>query len=162
MSKLNNISKPSDSKARRTSDEDDCFEQKQFKFCILGDGAVGKTSICHRFVDNDFGNSYKQTIGLDFFVRRLTLNNPTGGTVQIAMQLWDIGGQSVSSKMITKYIHGANAVMLVYDITNYQTFENLADWLTIVKQSVGSNGKLPHITLVGNKYVCSRLLNLIS
>merc|ERR1719229_2154523 len=152
MSKLNNISKPSDAKPRRSSEQDDHFEQKQFKFCILGDGAVGKTSMCHRFVDNHFANSYKQTIGLDFFVRRLTLNNPAGGTVQIAMQLWDIGGQSVSSKMITKYIHGAHAVLLVYDITNYQTFENLTDWLDIVKKAFGENEDLPHITLVGNKY----------
>merc|ERR1719229_708573 len=148
MAKLNNISRPSDSKPRKISEADDNFDQKQFKFCILGDGAVGKTSICHRFVDNHFANSYKQTIGLDFFVRRLTLSNPAGGTVQIAMQLWDIGGQSVSSKMITKYIHGANAVLLVYDITNYQTFENLTDWLDIVKKAFGEKYDLQHLRAV--------------
>mmetsp|Transcript_56765 Transcript_56765/g.90421 ORF Transcript_56765/g.90421 Transcript_56765/m.90421 type:complete len:245 (-) Transcript_56765:124-858(-) len=131
---------------------DDGFLQKQFKFVVLGDGATGKTSICHRFVEDHFASSYKQTIGLDFFVKRLTLNNPLGGKIQIALQIWDIGGQSVSSKMITKYIHGANAVLLVYDITNYQTFENILDWLSIVKQAVSSNAAPPLITLVGNKY----------
>ena len=55
--------------------------------------------------------------------------------------------------MITKYIHGANAVLLVYDITNYQTFENLLDWLSIVKQDCSSKDKMPYMALVGNKYV---------
>eukprot|EP00483_Globobulimina_turgida_P002512 UN02516 len=133
-------------------ENNDDFIQKQFKFVILGDGAVGKTSICHRFVEDHFANSYKQTIGLDFFVKRLTLNHPNGSTVQVAMQLWDIGGQSVSSKMIKKYIFGADAILLVYDITNYQTFDNLVDWLFVVKRSMDSSKKLPYIALVGNKY----------
>eukprot|EP00483_Globobulimina_turgida_P001201 UN01203 len=151
MTKLNNLSKPNDAKPKQAEKSDD-FVQKQFKFVILGDGAVGKTSICHRFVEDHFANSYKQTIGLDFFVKRLTLNQPNGGIVQAAMQLWDIGGQSVSSNMITKYIHGANAILLVYDITNYQTFENLVDWLYVVKKAIGPGNKLPYMALVGNKY----------
>mmetsp|Transcript_56285 Transcript_56285/g.50631 ORF Transcript_56285/g.50631 Transcript_56285/m.50631 type:complete len:249 (+) Transcript_56285:70-816(+) len=152
MAALDNLSRPSDSKPPPSTEDDDSFTQKQFKFVILGDGAVGKTSICHRFVEDHFANSYKQTIGLDFFVKRFTMPNPKGGKVQIALQLWDIGGQSVSSKMITKYIHGANAVLLVYDITNYQTFENVIDWLSIVKQNIENKEDMPYTALVGNKY----------
>eukprot|EP01084_Bolivina_argentea_P009327 17440_1 len=148
MPQLNTLSQPCDIKPKEDNDN---FIKKQFKFVILGDGAVGKTSICHRFVEDHFANSYKQTIGLDFFVKRITLNSPKG-TIQVAMQLWDIGGQSVSSKMITKYIHGANAILLVYDITNYQTFENLRDWLSIIKDTIAPIDKLPYIALVGNKY----------
>mmetsp|Transcript_58184 Transcript_58184/g.96460 ORF Transcript_58184/g.96460 Transcript_58184/m.96460 type:complete len:244 (+) Transcript_58184:69-800(+) len=133
-------------------DDNDILTQKQFKFVVLGDGAVGKTSICHRFVEDHFANSYKQTIGLDFFVKRLTMNDPSGGKIQIALQLWDIGGQSVSSKMITKYIHGANAILLVYDITNHDSFENIRDWLAIAKQSITQTQTPPYMVLVGNKY----------
>lgn len=69
----------------------------------MGDGAVGKTSIAMRFTEDDFSKSYKQTIGLDFFIKQLTLP----GDVHVAIQLWDIGGQSISGKMIGNYIYGA-------------------------------------------------------
>ena len=102
--------------------------QMQYKIVILGDGAVGKTSICNRFVKDNFAQHYKQTIGLDFFVKRLNLTNDKS-KIQVAMQLWDIGGQSVGSNMLQKYIHGADCIILCYDITNYETFSNLKDWL---------------------------------
>ena len=51
------------------------------------------------------------------------------GDVSVAVQLWDIGGQSIGGKMIKNYIYGAHAVLLCYDISNYQSFQNLEDWL---------------------------------
>merc|ERR1712048_1051384 len=120
-----------------------------FKIAILGDGAVGKTSICNRFINDDFENSYKQTIGLDFYVKRLTI--PTkNGKISIALQIWDIGGQSVGSKMIRKYIYGAHAVLLCYDITNIQTFLNVREWLNLVDRTF-QDKKKPYLALVGNK-----------
>ena len=87
MAELDNLSRPSDNKPTQSIEDDENFTQKQFKFVIVGDGAVGKTSICHRFVEDHFANSYKQTIGLDFFVKRILMNNPNGGKCQIALQL---------------------------------------------------------------------------
>lgn len=55
---------------------------------VLGNGTVGKTSLIMRFCDDYFGKSYKQTIGVDFFVKRMELP----GDVQVALQVWDIGG----------------------------------------------------------------------
>ena len=75
---------------------------------------MGKTSLITRLCEDEFGRSYKQTIGVDFFVKRLELNKNTN----VALQVWDIGGQSIFSKMISTYIYEANAVVLVYDITN--------------------------------------------
>jgi Ras-related protein Rab-28 len=77
---------------------------------LLGDGAVGKSSIATRFSQEAFNQTYKQTIGLDFFIKRIVLENGTN----IAMQLWDIGGQSIGSKMISNYIHGAQFRRLAY------------------------------------------------
>ena len=79
-------------------------------------GAVGKTSICMRFTEDQFGKSYKQTIGLDFFIKRIVLP----GDIHVALQIWDIGGQTIGGKMIGNYIYGSQAVMLCYDISNYQ------------------------------------------
>lgn len=56
-----------------SSDDDDGNVQLQYKVVVLGDGAVGKTSICHRFTDDNFEKSYKQTVGLDFFIKQVVL-----------------------------------------------------------------------------------------
>ncbi|OQS03239.1 ras family GTPase [Thraustotheca clavata] len=130
--------------AKESSDHE--LEQLQFKVIILGDGAVGKTSIAMRHTENTFSNVYKQTIGLDFYLKRLSLP----GDVQVALQLWDIGGQTIGGKMLKNYIFGAHAVLLVYDITNYESFQNLEDWLRLVQRTFGDS-KLPYIGLCGNK-----------
>jgi len=126
-------------------DEDD-FEQLQYKVVILGDGAVGKTSVTMRFCEDYFARQYKQTLGVDFFIKRVVLP----GDVHVALQIWDIGGQAIGSKMIGNYIYGAQAVVLCYDITNYQSFQNLEDWLDLVKKAF-DNDSPPYIAIVGNK-----------
>ena len=119
--------------------------KKQFKVILLGDGTVGKTSVCNRFAKGDFAASYKQTIGLDFFVRKVVLPDGT----EVVLQIWDIGGQSIASKMVKSYVSGAHAVLLCYDVTNYESFKNLEDWFAIV-DAVFEKEK-PYVGLVGNK-----------
>mmetsp|Transcript_14390 Transcript_14390/g.24149 ORF Transcript_14390/g.24149 Transcript_14390/m.24149 type:complete len:231 (+) Transcript_14390:133-825(+) len=131
---------------RADSDSEDEVEQLQFKVIILGDGAVGKTSICMRFTDNSFSKAYKQTIGLDFFIKKLVLP----GDVHVALQIWDIGGQSIGSKMIHNYIYGAQAVLLVYDVTSYESFQNLEDWYRLVTRTF-QRETMPYVALVANK-----------
>lgn len=89
-----------------SSEEEEDPENLQYKIVVLGNGTVGKTSLISRFCQDSFARSYKQTIGLDFFVKRVELP----GNIQVTMQVWDIGGQSIFSKMITTYIYEANAV----------------------------------------------------
>jgi GTPase SAR1 family protein len=165
-------------------------EQLQCKCILLGDGAVGKTSVALRFTEDYFAAQYKQTIGLDFFMKRLVLPGIAGcpsscacssppfpvgstavpslppspayrtqcrltrgsdaGEIQVAMQVWDIGGQSIGSKMIGNYIYGAQVVCLVYDITDYQTFNNLEDWYRMVRRTFEKRA-LPYVALIGNK-----------
>ena len=90
------------------SDSDDEPENLQYKVVILGNGTVGKTSIINRFIEDSFAKFYKQTVGVDFFVKRLELP----GDVYVALQVWDIGGQSIFGMMIGTYIYEANAVSL--------------------------------------------------
>lgn len=128
-----------------SSSEED-VEPMQVKVILLGDGTVGKTSVAMRFAQDYFAKVYKQTVGLDFFVRRCKLP----GDVEVMLQLWDIGGQSIGSKMLKNYISGAQAVLLTYDITNYSSFQNLEDWYRIVKK-VFDGEEMPYIALVANK-----------
>jgi GTPase SAR1 family protein len=72
------------------------------------------------------------------------------GDIHVALQVWDIGGQSIGSKMIGNYIYGAQVVLLCYDITNYQSFQNLEDWYRLVRRTFGSRS-LPYVALIGNK-----------
>ena len=92
----------------------------QCKLILLGNGSVGKTSIIGRFTDDGFQRVYKQTIGLDFFEKRVTVK----GNQQITLQVWDIGGQSIASKMLPKYIHGTQVVFLCYDVTDRASFDD--------------------------------------
>mmetsp|Transcript_11238 Transcript_11238/g.31873 ORF Transcript_11238/g.31873 Transcript_11238/m.31873 type:complete len:274 (+) Transcript_11238:369-1190(+) len=135
------------------SDEsDDEPEQLQYKVIILGDGAVGKTSLSLRFTGDYCSTSYKQTIGVDFFLKQMVLP----GDLHVAVQLWDIGGQTIGGKMIGNYIYGAQAVLLTYDITNYQSFVNLEDWLALVEQTFGHEN-MPYAAVVANKEDLSNL-----
>ncbi|CAK9035944.1 unnamed protein product [Durusdinium trenchii] len=104
-------------------DDDDEPEYLQFKVILLGDGAVGKTSLATRFCEDHFAKQYKQTIGLDFFVKRVVLP----GDIHVCLQIWDIGGQSIGGKMLSNYTYGSGAVVLCYDITNYASFQHLED-----------------------------------
>lgn len=142
------VSTSSQGKVRSEEDSDDEPEQLQYKVILLGDGAVGKTSIAMRFTEDHFAKTYKQTIGLDFFIKRLVLP----GDVNVALQIWDIGGQTIGGKMIGNYIYGAQAVLLCYDITNYQTFQDLEDWYRLVRRTFPEgSSSMPYIALVGNK-----------
>ena len=127
-------------------DDDEAVKTLQYKIILLGDGAVGKTSIAMRFSDDQFSQNYKQTVGVDFFIRRIRIPP----NYEIALQIWDIGGQSIGSKMITNYISGAHAILLCYDITSYESFANLEDWYRVVSRTFASTER-PYCAIVGNK-----------
>ncbi|XP_053560111.1 ras-related protein Rab-28 isoform X2 [Bombina bombina] len=129
------------------SDSEEDSQDRQLKIVILGDGACGKTSLAMRFAQESFGKQYKQTVGLDFFLKRITLP----GNLNVTLQVWDIGGQTIGGKMLDKYIYGTQGVLLVYDITNYQSFENIEDWFSMVKKVNEESETQPFVALVGNK-----------
>lgn len=89
------------------------------------------------------------TIVLDIYPAIFTAN------YEVALQIWDIGGQSIGSKMVTNYISGAHAVLLCYDITNSESFANLEDWHRIVCRTFNDQPK-PYMAIVGNKseWIC--------
>ena len=99
---------------KREIDQEDSGDEEpenlQFKVVVLGNGTVGKTSIIMRFCEDYFAKSYKQTVGVDFFVKRFEMP----GNHYVALQVWDIGGQSIFGKMIQTYIYEANAVSIYH------------------------------------------------
>ena len=77
--------------------------------------------------------------------------------MNVTIQLWDIGGQSIGSKMLKNYIYGANAVVLCYDITSYESFQNLEDWYRLVKETAKGKMEVPHTALLANKVDLSHI-----
>jgi len=113
-----------------------------FKILLLGDASVGKTSFTKRYCYNIFNPSERLTIGVDFHVKTIDLNNK-----RIKLQLWDVGGEERFRFLLPTYCLGANAAFLLYDITRASTLDNISEWITIVRQK---GGAIP-IMLVGSK-----------
>uniref|UniRef100_A0AC34PUD7 Ras-related protein Rab-28 n=1 Tax=Panagrolaimus sp. JU765 TaxID=591449 RepID=A0AC34PUD7_9BILA len=127
--------------------EDEEPTEQILKLVIVGDGTTGKTSICTRFAQKNFNKKYSQTIGVDFFSRRILLPH----NVPVLLQIWDIGGQSLAANMLSNYLFGAHAVLFVYDVMNMATFENLTDWIETVRRITKNYEKPPFLALIGNK-----------
>jgi small GTP-binding protein len=125
-------------------------QDRACKLILLGNGSVGKSSIVARFVQDGFQRVYQQTVGLDFFEKLLEVGSASSGSqTRVRLQVWDIGGQSVASPMLTKYIGGADIVMLCYDITNAQSFHDLSDWLRTVRRATQQRQELSQGTPAG-------------
>ena len=119
------------------------MDKVQKKILLLGDGAVGKTSLVHRFVEGVFNERYKATIGVDIFSKVVTTSNG-----EVELQLWDLSGQAHFSAVRSKFYNKADGALLVFDLTNKKTFENLDSWLEETKNGVGS--EIP-MFILGNK-----------
>jgi small GTP-binding protein len=109
---------------------------------IIGDGAVGKSSLINQFKNDGFVPIYKQTIGFEFYEKRITIRESP-----VSLRIWDIGGQSIHSKSFQQYISSSSAIFLVYDVTNMESFVNLDDWIRVLK----THGVANNVYLVGNK-----------
>ena len=102
--------------------------QQTCKLILLGNGSAGKTSICTRFREDGFQRVYRQTVGIDFLEKTLRVRDRS-----VALQVWDIGGQSIGSKMLPQYVWGADIIFLCYDVTDAQSFADAEDWLALAR-----------------------------
>ncbi len=115
-----------------------------FKLILGGDGAVGKTSLVHRFVENTFAKDYKSTIGTSIMKKECTFKE-LESTVRFV--IWDLAGQSQFKRVRKSYLANAEAGILVYDVTNRKSYENIENWYNEINEA-SSNISL---ILVGNK-----------
>lgn len=118
---------------------------EHFSVSIVGDGSTGKSSIINAFKTEGFLPVYKQTIGIEFYEKCLQIR----GDLTVYLRIWDVGGQSINSKNLEKYVSNSNVVFLVYDVTNAESFQNMDDWLQTVRKHAKS--KPQKLYLVGNK-----------
>lgn len=113
-----------------------------FKLLIIGDSGVGKSSLLIRFSDDTFSGSYITTIGVDFKIRTVVINGQ-----RVKLQIWDTAGQERFRTITSTYYRGTHGVIIVYDVTNGESFANVRRWL----QEIEHNCDVVNKVLVGNK-----------
>jgi len=115
----------------------------QFKLVLLGDSAVGKSSLVLRFVRGQFFEYQESTIGAAFLTQTVALNDTT-----VKFEIWDTAGQERYHSLAPMYYRGAAAAIVVYDITNRDTFQRAKQWVKELQRQGNPNIV---IALAGNK-----------
>nr|XP_058972215.1 ras-related protein Rab-10-like [Pocillopora verrucosa] len=113
-----------------------------FKLILVGDSGVGKTDILFRFSDDAFNTTFQTTIGIEFMMKTIELQGK-----KIKLQIWDTAGQERFHTITSAYYRGAMGVMLVYDITQEKTFDNIPKWLRDIEE----NAPDVEMMILGNK-----------
>jgi len=117
------------------------------KVIILGDSGVGKTSLMNQYVNRKFSNQYKATIGADFLTKDVMIDDRL-----VTMQIWDTAGQERFQSLGVAFYRGADCCVLVYDVTNPNSFKSLDSWRDefLIQASPRDPENFPFVVL-GNK-----------
>ena len=113
------------------------------KYIIIGDAAVGKSNLLLRFAQNDFKSEYQLTIGVEFGAKNIEIDNK-----KYRLQIWDTAGQENYRSITRAYYKNSVCAILVYDITNRDSFEHISSW---IEDCLNQSPKTVFMVLVGNK-----------
>ena len=114
-----------------------------FKILIIGDSSVGKSNLLLRFSENTFQETFLPTIGVDFKIKTLTIEGKS-----IKLNIWDTAGQERFKTITAAYYKGAHGILIVFDLTDKESFNHVNNWLKEIKTNTGTN--LTKV-LIGNK-----------
>ena len=115
-----------------------------YKVLLLGDSTVGKTCFLIKYTDKTFQDVHMATIGLDYRLKNMTLKSGKN----VKLQIWDTAGQDRFRAITKNYYKGANGIILIYDVTNPQTFGNVKSWISQIREEASPNVL---IYIAGNK-----------
>ena len=118
-------------------------EEYKFKVVVVGDSGVGKTNLIKRFINDTFNKDSKATVGVEFLSKTYLINQEV-----FKIEIWDTAGQERYKSITAAYYKGAKGAMIVYDVTNQTSFENVDNWANEIKEKAARNINL---MIVGNK-----------
>ena len=118
-------------------------EEIKIKIMLLGESQIGKTSLIQRYVKNNFNLSYITTVGIDFQLKQIKMNNKS-----IKLQIWDTAGQERFKNITKSYFHSSDGFIVGYDITSRLSFTNVSTWLKEINENAPE--EIQKI-LIGNK-----------
>lgn len=130
------------SKIERVSEDKPKYDYL-FKICLMGNASVGKTSLLTRYSENNFKESYNNTIGVDFRVVTLKIKEKV-----IKLHIWDTAGQERFKAITCTYLKNCNGFIYVYDISDKDSFSEIPNWMELSK---ANNNNATFSFLVGNK-----------
>ena len=116
----------------------------KIKIILLGDSSVGKTTILCNYIDNTYNEDVTPTVGLENRVKTIDIRG-----LKAKIQLWDIAGQEKYNSMTQQYFHNTDGILLVFDLTNKDSFSRIKKWLTEIKNN--SDHHRVKKLLIGNK-----------
>ena len=119
---------------------------KTCQILLIGDSSVGKTSLIQRYANGIFKEEYLATVGLDYYTKQEMINN-----INVLVKLWDTSGQERFKALTPNYFRNAEGVVLAYDVTNSESFENLKFWINSIKSNLGEKNIFIPIIIIGNK-----------
>jgi len=119
-----------------------------FKLVIIGDSGVGKSSLLYRYCDDAYTEWYVSTVGVDFKIKTINVKDKV-----VKLQIWDTAGQERFRTITSTYYKNAHVVMIVFDITDEESFTHIPVWLEDLRKGlrISDNDNLPPIILIGNK-----------
>lgn len=120
------------------------------KLLMLGDSGVGKSSLLSKYIDDKFVQDFISTIGIDFKIKTIKIDIPSLGIKRVKMQIWDTAGQERFRTITKAYYRAAQGVLIVYDITNPYSFQNVRNWIKDMHDHTDN----PCYILVANKCDC--------
>ena len=106
-----------------------------YKVLLLGDTTVGKTCFLMKYTDKTFQDIHMATIGLDYRLKTMKLKSGKN----IKLQIWDTAGQDRFRAITKNYYKGSHGIILIYDVTNLQTFENVKTWVSQIREEASNN-----------------------
>lgn len=115
-----------------------------FRVLIVGDTGVGKSCFLLRFTENRFKDQHNVTIGVEFGAKSLSVDGHV-----VKLQIWDTAGQESFRSITRSFYRKADGVLLMYDVTNSQSFANCASWIQEIHENVPEQGNV--LYLVGNQ-----------
>ena len=118
-------------------------EDYKLKVVVVGDSGVGKTNLIKRFISNTYNPNTKATVGVEFLSKSYKINNQV-----FKIEIWDTAGQERYKSITAAYYKGAKGALIVYDITQKESFENINKWMSEVRDKSAKDLK---IMIVGNK-----------
>ena len=119
---------------------------KTCQILLIGDSLVGKTCLIQRYVNGTFKDDYILTVGLDYHTKLEIINN-----LNVSVKLWDTAGQERFKALTPSFFRNAEGVVIAYDVTNSESFDNLKFWISSIKTNLFEKNIFIPIIIIGNK-----------
>ena len=119
---------------------------KTCQILLIGDSLVGKTCLIQRYANGIFKEDYITTVGLDYYTKQEMINN-----LNVSVKLWDTAGQERFKALTPSFFRNAEGVVIAYDVTNSESFDNLKFWINSIKTNLFEKNIFIPIIIIGNK-----------